>query len=378
MAIAKYIVTFCLLCVSSMTYGQQKNFVLRTIDWGYKIVQGDSAKPHKKYFFPVPIVSYKPETRWQLGLSLSHFFRANYSDSLTRPSVVRLNTSYSQNKQFSVRPMFEIFTNGNKYNIRGLIQYSNSVENYWGIGATTPKENIEVTQFDFYKANIKATRKLHSNLYVGVQAYFEQANNFQYQANSILHNSTVIGNTGYTAVGTGLVTTLDSRNHIYFPTSGYFIDLSYLVFAKELGSTTSFNAFNLDARYYLAVGKNDALALQAFACLNQGNTPYRMLGTLGNESYFRGYYQGRYRDQHAITTQVEYRKQIWGPLGAVVFAGVGNVSKTLEQISQNIKPLYGMGARIKAIPREKINIRLDVAFDNRYKPAFYITLNEAF
>ena len=100
-----------------ISFAQHKNVINRTLDWSYKIVQGDSAHPHKKYFFPIPIVAYKPETRWIFGLSITQLFRAKNGDSLTRPSALRLNTSYSQNNQFSIRLMGDIFTYKNRLNI---------------------------------------------------------------------------------------------------------------------------------------------------------------------------------------------------------------------------------------------------------------------
>jgi hypothetical protein len=102
------------------------------------------------------------------------------------------------------------------------------------------------------------------------------------------------------------------------------------------------------------------------------------MGTLGNESYFRGYYFGRYRDKHEVSLQAELRKQIWGPLSMVAFGGLGNVASTPEKLNKFIKPMYGLGLRIKAIPREKINFRLDYARGNNGLQAFYVTLNEAF
>ena len=47
-----------LLCYTT-SFAQQNNFVMRTINWGYKIVQGDSAKPKKKCFFIYRLLLYK-------------------------------------------------------------------------------------------------------------------------------------------------------------------------------------------------------------------------------------------------------------------------------------------------------------------------------
>ena len=366
-----------LLCYTS-TFAQQKNFVLRTLDWGYKIVQGDSAKPKKKYLFIVPIVSYKPETRWQLGVSTSHFFRAKNNDSITRPSVIRLNVSYTQNNQLSIRPMFEVFTTGNKYSLRGLLQYSNFIENYWGIGNNTPESNKELYSFSQYKANIKATRLIKKGIYIGIQLDYEKLYNIKHESGSLMALSNVNGVNGYHYFGLGPVFTFDNRNQIYFPTKGHIVDVSAAIRNKNAGSSSTFSNLTIDARKYLGLWNDNVLALQAYGSFNDGEVPYRAMGTLGNESYFRGYYYGRYRDKHELSLQAELRKQIWGPVGVVAFGGMGNVASSPEKLNQFVKPMYGIGLRVKAIPREKINFRIDYARGHNGLQAFYVTLNEAF
>jgi outer membrane protein assembly factor BamA len=366
-----------LLCYTSM-FAQQKNFVLRTLDWGYKIVQGDSAKPKKKYLFIVPIVSYKPETRWQLGVSTSHFFRAKNNDSITRPSVIRLNVSYTQNNQLSIRPMFEVFTTGNKYSLRGILQYSNFIENYWGIGNNTQESNKELYSFNQYKANIKATRLIKKGIYLGLQVDYEKLYNIKHESASLMALSNVNGVNGYHYFGLGPVFTFDNRNQIYFPTKGHIVDVSAAIRNKNVGSSSTFSNFTIDARKYFGLWNDNVLALQAYGSFNDGDVPYRAMGTLGNESYFRGYYYGRYRDKHELSIQAELRKQIWGPVGMVAFGGMGNVASSPEKLNQFIKPMYGIGLRVKAIPREKINFRIDYARGHHGLQAFYVTLNEAF
>lgn len=349
------------------------------MDWGYKLVQGDSAHPRKRYFFVVPIFSYKPETRWQVGLSFSHYFRAkNQSDSTTRPSVVRLNTSYTQNNQFSIRPMFEVFTTGNRFSIRGQLQFTQFAENYWGIGNQSAEANKEHYSFSQYKANLKVSRLIRKKIYAGLLINFEELYNLKYQEGSYMPVSGVNGIRGYHSLGIGPVLTYDSRNHVYFPTKGHFIDLSAAWYNRNLGSSSNFQNFTLDARTYWGLWNDNVLAAQCYATFNSSGVPYRLMGALGSDSYMRGYYQGRYRDLHALTIQAEFRKQVWGPVGLVVFGGAGNVASSLNQLHYYVKPMYGAGLRVKAIPREKVNMRVDYALGEKGTSAFYITINEAF
>lgn len=379
MVIKRLAILSLLLLLVNTLYAQRKNWAIRTMDWGYKLVQGDSAHPRKRYFFVVPIFSYKPETRWQIGLSFSHFFRAkNLHDSTTRPSVVRLNTSYTQNNQFSVRPMFEVFTAGNRYSIRGQLQFTRFAENYWGIGNRTTDANKENYSFSQYKANLKATRLLGKKIYAGLLLNFEEVYNLGYKAASSMPQSGVEGITGYHSLGLGPVITYDSRNHVYFPTRGSFIDLGAAWYNRAAGSSSSFHNLTVDARTYWGLWNDNVMAFQGYATLNSSGVPYRLMGSLGSDTYMRGYYSGRYRDLHAVSLQAEFRKQVWGPVGLVVFGGAGNVSSSLSGLNQFVKPMYGAGLRVKAIPREKVNMRIDYAMGSSGSTAFYITINEAF
>jgi outer membrane protein assembly factor BamA len=372
------LILWCFLLTTSTAYGQRKNFVIRTMDWAYKLVEGDSANPKKKYIFVIPILSYKPETRWQGGVNFSYFFKAGKLDSSTRTSYIRTNFSATQNKQYSIRPYFDMFTAKNRFNFRGTYQFTNFLEYYWGIGNQTETTQKELYSFRQHKANLKALGLVSSGLYMGVQLNLENTYNLAYSNSSIMKSSGIIGTTGYSEIGYGPVVSFDTRNHVYFPTAGHFIDVSAIFYRKELGSEHQFNSLNIDARKYIGLGGENVLAIQMFGHFNTKNVPFRMMGTIGNESYFRGYYFGRFRDLNAATLQAELRKTVWGPASIVAFAGIGNVSKKLEELATQIKPMFGMGLRVKAIPREKVSVRLDYAWGEKGLQAFYITLNEAF
>jgi outer membrane protein assembly factor BamA len=368
-----------LLFLATQGFAQRKNFVNRTIDWSYKIVQGDSAHPRKKYFFPVPILSYKPETRWIFGLSLTHLFRAKNGDSITRPSTIRLNVSYSQNNQFSIRPFVDIFTKQNRFNIKALYQYTNFSEYFWGTGIDAPKADKELYHFDMHKFNIKGAYQFVPKLYAGIQVNLEKMYNVRYDNNpSAMQNSGIAGTQGSFSSGAGFTVYYDDRNNIYFPTKGHYIELSNCIYNEALGSNYNFSNLTFDGRKYIGLWKQNVVAVQAIANMNWGNVPFRLMGTLGSDSYMRGYYNGRYRDNCAMAFQTELRKTIWGPISVVGFGGFGTVSPSPNQLAKNLKPNYGAGLRIMAIPREKMNIRMDYGKGVDGNAAFYITMSEAF
>lgn len=359
----------------------RKPFIPRTIDWGYRIIEGDSAHPRKRYIFPFPIIAYKPEFRWILGVSVTHIFKAGTGKSdtsSTRPSYVRLNISYSQNKQFSLRPNIEYFSKDNRLNIRALYNYTSFGEYYWGIGNDAPGSNKEAYDFQMQRVNLKAAYRFWPKLYLGAQYNMETMYDIGAVPGGLLETSTVAGHNGYFASGAGFTLYYDDREHVYFPLKGNFIELSDVLYNKALGSEFNFHNITLDARKYVHLWRENVLAFQGVANLNYGNVPFRMMGVIGSDVYMRGYYNGRFRDNHMMAFQAELRKTVWGPVGIVAFAGFGNVSKTEDGLFSNIKPNAGVGVRIKAIPKQRVNVRFDYGRGSNGINAFYITMNEAF
>jgi Omp85 superfamily domain len=375
-----FLITAILFLLVTNSFAQQKNIIDKSLDWTYKIVQGDSAHPRTKYFFPIPFLSYKPETRWILGVSLTQLFRSKNNDSITRPSAIRLNTSYSQNDQFSIRTFGEVFSNKNNFDLNGLLQYTNFVENFWNKGIQSLDE-YQTYYFKLVKVNFKGSYQLLPNFYGGIQYNFENMFDLKYSSSKIdMRSSDETGTSasGSISSGAGFVIEYDDRNNVFFPTKGQDIELSNCLYNSIFGSGYNFHNITFDARKYIALWKENVLAIQAFANVNSGNVPFRLMGTLGSDSYMRGYYNGRFRDNCAMAFQTELRKTIWGPISIVAFGGFGTVSSDVYGLTSNLKPNYGGGIRIKAVPKEKFNIRIDYGMGIDGSSAFYVTMGEAF
>lgn len=365
------------LCLQTTYSQQRKNFVLRTMDWGYRIIEGDSAHPRKRYVLPFPIVVYKPETRWLLGVSITNIYHAN-KDSITRPSYVRLNIAYSQNNQFNIRPTIEHFTKGNMFNIRGIYNYTNFVENFWGIGNNSPMSVKELYSFRQHRVNLKVAYQARLHFFVGAQYGMEKLYDVGRLSGGLLETSNLLGSNGYFVSGLGATMYYDDRDHVYNPIKGQMIELSNEFYGTVFGSEYNFLNVTLDARKYIGLWKENVLALQGFINVNEGNIPFRMMGVIGSDVFMRGYYNGRFRDNHAMAFQAELRKTIWGPIGCVVFAGGGTVAHVESDLFSGIKPNYGLGLRVKVVRKERVNARFDYGFGADGLSALYIGLNEAF
>jgi hemolysin activation/secretion protein len=113
-----------------------------------------------------------------------------------------------------------------------------------------------------------------------------------------------------------------------------------------------------------------------------------MMAPIGGSYRMRGYYEGRYRDDNMITTQVELRQRIWRRIGAVAWVGAGNVWGQGSDFSwSHTLPNYGVGLRWEF--KKRVNVRLDYGFGKmpttsdpaikaKRSSAFIFGINEAF
>ena len=104
---------------AKFVHAQGNGKLERLADRLYSIIEGDSSHPRSQYFFALPMWGISPETGIKLGVSLGYVFRLNgEEDTITRPSMVRLNTSYTQYGQFNIRPSVDVFFMQNKYHLK--------------------------------------------------------------------------------------------------------------------------------------------------------------------------------------------------------------------------------------------------------------------
>ena len=356
---------------------QEKSRFERLMDWGYKIMEGDSAKPRKAVLVLLPIWGVSPETGWQLGISAGYLLKFS-QDSLTRPSIVRLNWLFTEKKQLSIRPSVDLFLKGNKYNIKGQFVYNKFNENFWGIGNNALKDDKELNNFQQYKLNFRFLKQFFKGVYFGPQIQYEKLFNLEFQENSKFLNKGIAGLDGFETLGLGMVCVYDNRDHVFYTKKGVYLEISSIWNSKSIGGQFNHSNYFIDLRKFKTLWKDNVLAFQAVGAINIGTTPYRQLGTIGNEAYMRGYYNGRFRDQHMFATQAELRKTVWGPFGMVVFAGLGNVGNNPEDLFSSVKPNYGLGIRGVVLRKEHVNLRIDLGFGSKRINGLYLTMAEAF
>lgn len=338
-------------------------------------ISQDTTKTGK--FRPLPILTYLPETSLAFGCLGVYLFKAG-KDSISRTSNVDFAAIYTLRHQIIIDPIFNIFTKGEKYFIKGSILYAKFPEYFYGIGNKTSPDLKEKISYDSFKINGKILRKIKNNLFAGLQYQYYNTYNVKFLPNTHFTGNSFYGKKGSITSGIGTAILYDSRNSILTPLRGTYIEISNFFYNKFVGSQLKFINFNVDVRKYYKITNKSIIAFQSILILNYGHVPFKQLAFLGGNNILRGYYSGRYRDKQMLVFQTEYRSHLIWRIGYTVFAGLGNVSShSIITDLTSTKFAGGIGIRYKLFKEENVNIRIDFGIGNK-STGLYFTLSEAF
>jgi outer membrane protein assembly factor BamA len=169
----------------------------------------------------------------------------------------------------------------------------------------------------------------------------------------------------------------DTRDNLTAPKRGMYIQFMQLMRPKFIGN--KYNSYTTDFRIdgYTHLWKGATLAADFRTQFNFGDVEWSMLAQLGDSYSMRGYYQGRYRDNHKIETQVELRQHVWKRNGVVAWVGAGTIFPKFSKIQlKHILPNMGVGYRWEF--KKNVNVRLDYGFGKSGQHSFIFNINEAF
>lgn len=175
----------------------------------------------------------------------------------------------------------------------------------------------------------------------------------------------------------GLAGEYDTRDSQFAPRTGVYATSQWLVASEALGGDDDYRRFEAAANFYRPISDKSVIAGRVALCDVTDHAPFYDLCLFGQNNDLRGYDPGRYRDQSLAAVQVEYRRDLFWRLGAVVFAGVGSVAPSFGKLGSPLLPSVGVGLRLKASKSHRVNASFDYAFGDDAQ-AFYFYIGEAF
>jgi hypothetical protein len=352
---------------------------LSNLVWAKVSSQSDSLKNNRNSLVALPYAYYTPETKIAFGVGGIYSFRPSGSSPEDRPSNVRIALTYTQLKQTILGFLPEIYIKNESYYLNGYYGYFKYPDKFWGIGNDTPDGAEEDYEPNYFKSYTNFQKRIKPGLYIGIRYQYEYISLKEADESGALQYGTVPGSEGGSASGIGFIINHDTRNHVYYPSSGFYNQIYAVFFGKALKSDYKFNLISFDIRKYVSIFNSHVLAFQTYNTFINGTPPFQMLALLGGSYWMRGYYFGRYRDENMITFQTEYRFPLFWRFGAVGFAGLGDVSSEIDNFQMNeFKYTFGIGFRFMFDIQERINARLDIGFGKGRNSGIYTLVVEAF
>ena len=167
--------------------------------------------------------------------------------------------------------------------------------------------------------------------------------------------------------------TYDSRDNIFTPTRGTYVEATAGLFSEGLGGDDEFQRLRLVAMQFIPLPARLTLGLRAEGAASFGDTPFYLEPFL----YLRGAPIMRYQGEEIAQIEGELRWQCWRRFSLVGFVGAGAAWKELERFD-DVQSIVtgGAGFRYEVARRYGIHMGLDVAFGSD-DPAVYVQVGSA-
>lgn len=351
-----------------------------------KLLSNEKDTTRKPSFMPVPALGYKQETGFEFGLGALYSFYIDRNDPVNRSSNFSGTATYSTKKTYNVTLKGDAWTKANRYHLISEIRFKKMPFNFYGLGNNTSAQDQDKIVQHLARITFDAEKSFFKSAYSGLSIGFENYRFSDEASGGIYDTSTLLlKKTGGSIVYGGLSQSIDTRTSNNYPTAGFFGRVT-LQFATELAQNSRFSGsvLKINLRNFWSLSPKLVLGVQGLYHTVQGTrVPFYLLPQLGNDEIMRGYYTGRYRDQHLMAMQTELRYRFMNRFGVAAFAGTGKVFANNDFSLSGLKPNFGFGGRYFFDPAKGLSLRLDYGIGEKNpgekrQKGFYISLAEAF
>ncbi len=327
----------------------------------------------------LPVLGYTPDTGLMLGATVLRFFYLEPMFPDCRPSVFSPVFIYTLKNQTMIYLGLSLNWDENRNALDVVPSYLKFPDQFYGVGREVSLDNEEDYTSEDLGLDLDFNRQVLGNWRLGLSFRLMKHRLAEIDPEGQLADGSIKGTENPWFSGLGPVLILDSRDNTWAPDRGWWLQAGARFGGTDLGSDYTFQEYTLDLRGYWTVGADLVLAGQYLTTRLEGEAPFFALSRLGGDMGLRGYRGGLYLDQTRAFGRLELRRShLWGPLGAVVFAGIGDVAPSPQKLTLG-SGLWsaGFGLRYMLDPEERVNIRVDFGF-GQGDPGFYLSLGEAF
>ena len=357
----------------------------------------DDVESGKKFLVIAPSIGSKPSTGLNGGLSGNLAFYSG-DPSTTHISTVNGGFKVSQKGQLLTGVRINAFSSGDRWFFQGDNRFSLTSQNTYGLGGETLSSDVENVKYDYVRLFEGAYRHVAPGLFVGGGINLSEHSNVRpgqasvatWDDSAYIEYSEQHGfdPAGQTSGGANFGVFYDTRDNAINARRGWLASASYRTyFDGFLGGDSNWQELYLDVRAYRKISR-DARHRLAFWALGDlvtgGIAPYLDLpATASNDGRSaRGYAEGRYRGEHLLYGEMEYRGTITpsGLVGVVAFLNMTTVdnAQTGDHLFESVAPAAGFGFRFLLNKRSRTNLCTDYGWGEHGSRGFYLAIQEAF
>ena len=323
-----------------------------------------------------PIVFFLPETNWALGAAGIYTFRFKSEPKTSNPSQWQFLAAYTFNRQLLLALPFELYKKNNTWKIKGEVAYYRYVYNFYGVGIQSALQDREKFTIQYPRFRIDFQKNVGSS-FVGLR--YRMDNHKMIQKGPLLNLGNHTGSDGGFYSGLGIIYQWDTRDVLYNPSSGSFIQVESFFNTRYFGSDFEYQRFSLDAAKFFRLGPTGICALNMVVGTMSGDVPFYDMMYFGRPTQMRGYQDRRFIDKNLFILQAEYRLPLFWRIEGVGFMATGTVGQQFSDIfGHPYKFTYGAGLRLVVNKKDQVKLRIDYGRTINEGGAFYLTSNEAF
>lgn len=344
----------------------------KNILWCKDSLPSDTVPDRKVRVFGLPVLFFSYDTGWGFGGGGIVSFKGQ-----PLRSSVLFSVAYTQRKQWLLYFPYQWY--GGKWRVNGEVGWYRYLYQFFGIGNRYSNDFIEYFTAQYPRLRLNVARSINARSLVGLRYSMDYFNMLEREPNGLLVNYPIPGANGGFSSGLGAVWIYDTRDNPFYAKKGFYAETFILSENKLTGSPFQYVRCSNETAWYQSLGRSKKVvwANQFSLQLTYGAAPFFSLPQLGGPKRLRGYFAGKYRDQHAVSLQSELRVPLFWRLKGVGFASLGSV---MGSPSENPQLRYdaGAGLRFEFDKKQHIHLRLDYARGGLGNSALYVTIGEAF
>jgi outer membrane protein assembly factor BamA len=167
--------------------------------------------------------------------------------------------------------------------------------------------------------------------------------------------------------------TYDTRDNIFTPIRGTYVEATLGLFSQGLGGDSEFQRAQIISMQYVPLHPKLFLGLRGQVAASFGDEPFYLRPFIS----MRGVSAMRYQGEEMAQLEAELRWQFWRRFSLVGFVGCGTVWNDFERFESAKSVLAGgTGFRYELARKYGLHMGLDVAFGPD-DPAIYVQVGSA-